>query len=167
MSQKLTVTSATNYDKKKDGTPMLDNKGRQKYRSVIKTVERGEEMMSGFVFKPIQAGEVIEAELKPETYNGVTRMSFSIVTPASEVARAAGNDSAVISELKNHTVLLKNIHNTLEDIRIAFSTHSTIEAMRKGEPQVIVTTFDEQNIGEFPTEAMPVLDEEDFGNPFE
>jgi hypothetical protein len=166
---KLTVTSAQNYDKKKDGTAMLDGKtGRQKYRSVIKTVERGEEMLSGFVFKPIKAGDVIEADLKPDTYNGVTRMQFSIIQTTQEKVQGA-QTGEVIVEMKNHTVFLKQILTTLEDIRIALATHQTIESMKK--PPTAPTkepldTFDE-NIGELHTEALPVLDEEDFGNPFE
>lgn len=164
---KLTVTSAQNYGTKKDGTQMVDNKGNQKYRSVIKTVERGEEMLSGFVFKPINVGDILEAAIKPEIYNGVSRMTFSI-TPTTQEKVQGAQTGDVIAEMKNHTVFLRQILATLESIQMSLSTHQTIEAMRKPTPPVKdpLDTFDE-NIGDLPTEGLAVLDEEDFGNTFE
>lgn len=161
---KLTVTSATNYDKKKDGGEMRDSKGNKKYRSVIKTVEKGEETLSGFVFKPLNAGDIIEAELKPETYNGQTRMTFNITQSGAEKVQGV-ETGLVLAEMKNHTVFLKQILSAVEGIHMSLSTHQTIEAIKK--PSTILTAFDEENIGEFPTEAMPVEGEDDFGTAFD
>lgn len=161
---KLTITSATNYDKKKDGQPIIDNKGIQKYRSVIKTVEKGEEFLSGFTYAPLQAGQVIEADIKIETFQGQDKMVFNIKDTQKAGVSSAQANSETTQELKNHTVLLKQILNAAESMSMSLATHQTIESMNKRD--VVVTSFDEENIGEFPTEALPVLDEEDFGNPF-
>lgn len=162
---KLTITEAYNDDKKRDGSQILDNRGRQKYRSRIKTSEKGEAFLTGFVYKPLMAGQVIEADVIQEEYNGQPQLRFTLKQTPQEKIQST-NTGEVLTEMKTHTVFLRQILGTLEDIRIALATHKTIESMKKPEPaKDPLDTFDE-NIGELPTDAMPVLDEDDFGNPF-
>lgn len=163
---KLTVTKAYNDDKNKAGVPYLTKTGKQQYRSRIQTVERGEEWLSGFVFKQLQAGEVIEADLTNDPKYG---MQFRIAANPAAMAGAAQSDSAVTAELKNHTIFLKQILTTLEGMAMSMATHQTIEAIKKPAPAVApvlapVDTFDE-GLGEIQTDALEVSDEDDFGDP--
>lgn len=159
---KLTVNQATNYDKKKDGGLITDNRGKQKWRTVIKTNEYGDEFLSGFVYRPIQVGDVIEAEIKTETYNGAEKKVFSIVTPTAQKAEATQSSSDILSEMKTHTVLLKEILNKAEGIYMSISTYQTIESIKKPASSVVPEVAD-LPLMTYP-EAQEVSGENDFGN---
>lgn len=143
----LHITQVTNHDKKKDNTPMLDSKGRQKYRSVIKTNEYGDQFLSGFVFRPLTVGEVIEADVTTEEYMGKPQLKFALIPSGKQVEAAVQNDSAIITELKNQTILLKAILDKSEGIYMSISTHQTIEALKKPKALVVPdstgTAFDD------------------------
>ena len=123
---KLTITQATNYDKKKDGQQILDNRGKQKYRSVIKTVEHGEEFLSGFVYNPLKQGDVVEALIEEEMYNGKKNLKFTLAPRAKE-----GGNPDILSEMKTHTIVLRAIHEELERITNVLSTNQHIADMKK------------------------------------
>lgn len=127
---KLTITQVENHDKKKDGTPITDNKGRPKFRYSIKAVEKGNEYLTGFGYKPLNVGEVIEAEVSTKEYMGKSQLNFEIKAAGKEMAQAGEHTSAVLSEMKTHTVLLKDIVDKLESIYMSISTHQTIEAIK-------------------------------------
>lgn len=166
---KLTITSVQNYDKKKDGSPITDNKGRPKFRSVIKTVEKGETQLTGFGYKELEAGQVIEAEITTEQYNGNTQYKFDIKPDMGNVSRAAANTSNVEAELRNHTILLKQILTVLEGIQMSQSTHQIIESLKT--PQKVSEKAPESSMeeleaefGEIPVESLEVKGENDFGD---
>lgn len=127
---KLTLTYAENHDKKKDGTPITDNKGRAKFRYSIKAMEKGNEYLTGFGYKPLNVGEVIEAEVTTKEYMGKPQLNFEIKAAGKEIAQAGENTSAVLSELKTHTILMKEILDKLDSVYMSISTHQTIEAIR-------------------------------------
>lgn len=159
---KLTLTQAYNDDKKKDGSPILGKNGQQKYRARIKTVEKGDEWLTGFVFKPLNKGDVIEAEVKSGIYNNAPQLTFDIVTKPQSAAPAYMPE--VLSEMKNHTVFLKNILSEIQRIGMSISTHQTIQAI-KGPTYTSGATTDAA-VGDFMTEGTPVLSEDDYGDPF-
>lgn len=162
---RLTIIEAQNYDKKKDGNPILDNRGKQKFRSVIKTQERPGEYLTGFGYKALQPGEVIEAEVKIVSYNGQDKLEFQIVPSTEQKAAATQGNSDVLSELKTHTVLMKEILNKLEGVYMSISTHQTIEALKKPREEVVGPEdfgFPEGGYPEMP-EALKVGGEEDYG----
>lgn len=168
---KLTIAEAQNFATKKDGSPMTDSRGKAQFRCVIKTVEKGEQRIGGFSYTELKAGEVIEADLKTEMYQGQPQLKFSIVTNPQRAVEASRNNSDILTELKNHTAHLKLILGVMEGIKMGISTHQTIAAMS---PKSITPNFEpvDPEIGELPSDSLEVEDEFDFGkieeiNPFE
>lgn len=152
---KLTITEARCYDKKKDGSALTDKNGRQKYRCVIKTTEKGNELLSGFTFKPLKAGDVIEAEVKEEEYQGQKRLAFSIVPTKN----APAESPAVLAEMKLQTAILKDIANRVEAIYLSISTHQTIASIgKKPAPE---DEYSGDQPGDF--DSAPSADEDDYG----
>ncbi len=82
----LTINSVTHYAEKKDGTPLVDKRGKPYQRAVIKTKETGTDFLSGFVYQPLKEGQVIEAEVKEEEYNGKMSKKFHIVSKDKQEA---------------------------------------------------------------------------------
>lgn len=163
---KLTITEAQNFDTKRDGSPMTDSRGRAQYRCVIKTVEKGDQRIGGFSYKELKPGDVIDADLKTEMYQGQSQLKFFIVTKPQEAVQVARNNSDVLAELKNQTALLNLILGTTDSIKMAISTHQTISAMA---PKSIQPNFDsvidttDSDIGDLPSDSLEVDDEWDFG----
>lgn len=110
----LTITQASNYDSTKSGSPLIDKKGKPYFRSVIKTVEKGNEFLSGFVYQPLQVGHEIEAKVTSETYQGKVQLKFQIEPNGERMAQGAAHQSEVHSELKAQTSLLHLILEELE-----------------------------------------------------
>lgn len=156
----LTITSVQNYDMDKKGNLIKDNKGVQKYRSVIKTNEKGNDFLTGFVYRPLNVGDVIDATITQEQYNGMTQLRFAINPKARNMAQAAQSTSDVLSELKNHTVFLKGILDRVEAIHMAISTHQTIENLKPKEDKFTPEDLEWAN----EPSAREVSGPEDFGN---
>lgn len=165
---KLTITEAQNYDKKKDGSQLVDRRGRQQFRSRIKTVEKGNEVLTGFVYKPLNAGDVIEADVKTEMYQNAPQLRFEIKVAPSQQVEATRSTTEVLSELRAHTVFLKQILDKMEGIYMSISTHQTIEAMRKKVPVAppAPSVDDIEDRIESEPAAQEVSGEDDYGDPF-
>lgn len=165
---KLTITEAQNYDKKKDGTQLVDRRGRQQFRSRIKTVEKGNEWLTGFVYKALNAGDVIDAEVKSEMYQGNPQLRFEVKVAPSQQAEAAQSNTSVLSELRAHTVFLKQILDKMDGIYMSISTHQTIDAMRKKAPVApsAPSVDDIEDRLESEPASQELSEEEVYGDPF-
>lgn len=166
----LTITQVQNYDKKKDGSQILDNKGRPKYRSVIKTTEKGDQFLTGFVYKPLNVGDIIEAKVTEDVYNGNTQLRFDVIPDFKQQGQGAQSNSDVLAELRTHTVLLRDIGKTLEGMGMALSTHQTIESLKSNQARPSTAsplTPDQEwtaELVESAEDAMTVGGEDDYGN---
>lgn len=80
----LKITSVQHYTTKKDGSPLIDKRGKPYQRAVIKTEQTGTEFVSGFVYEPLKEGQVIEANVIDDTYNGKLQKKFSIISKARQ-----------------------------------------------------------------------------------
>lgn len=76
---KLTLTSVTHYDKKKDGSALIDKYGKPYFRAVVKCQEYGSEFLSGFVYNQLKEGQTIDADVKEEMYNGKPQRKFQLM----------------------------------------------------------------------------------------
>lgn len=161
----LKIISATNYDKKKDGLPIVDRKGRPQYRSVIKA-EGYQDFLTGFVYDPLQAGQEIEAKIEIGDYLGKPQYRFTQETDAGKVAQSAQGTNETMIELKNQTAILGKILDKLEGVYMSISTHQTINAIKSKHVEIPPIDSMDFDIGDLPTDAHEVLSEDDFGDPF-
>lgn len=122
----LTITDVRSYHTKKDGSALIDRKGNPYIRTQIKTIEKGNEMLSGFVYQELKVGDVIEAKVETETYQGQPQLRFSIAPNMQRVAAGAENTSAVLAELKSQTAMLREIENSLSTFINGLTTEKLI-----------------------------------------
>ncbi len=156
----LTITDAQNYSTKKDGSPILDREGKQKYRSRIKTVEKGDTWLTGFVYRELNAGDVIDAKIEIEEYQGAEQLRFSVIPNKTAQAQATQEKIDERVEKESTLVLLRTISESVQKIERHLITEGHIQAIKKPEEVVQIT---EEDLGEefdiFAKDDLP-----DFGN---
>lgn len=92
----LTITQATSYKEKKDGSPLIDKHGKPYMRAVIKTREHGDTFLSGFVYHQLKEGDTIDAEVKEEEYMGKKQLKFQIQSAKKQQEEAAKTEMVFI-----------------------------------------------------------------------
>lgn len=134
-TETLTVVEAKNYSTKADGTPLVGQWGPY-FRSVIK-VNEYTEPLSGFPKHEIRAGQVLEAVVTKETYNGREQLKFKVTKSSGGNAHAAPAKAVqapatdLVRAIDTQTSLLRDILNRMEAMYLTFSTVQTLAPKKK------------------------------------
>lgn len=108
---KINITKiAAVYDKKKDGTPLIDKAGKPYFRALIKTREHGEQILSGFLYEQPDhlEGTEVDWEVYEETWNEQKQLKFKVPSKGSELNRAIMRHEAEIAKLWEAVKILQN-----------------------------------------------------------
>lgn len=152
----LTVIEADNKDKKRDGTPYVGKYGPFFYSTI--RVNELAYPLKGFPKHAVRPGDVIEADVTEEEYNGKTEYKFKILKSKGNAAGARSvTPPATAPTANDATVAILreqlSVHRMILDkIEAMYLTMSTVQTMRinkkqRGDAGSSVDASDEEEFG--------------------
>ena len=103
-----TIKRITTSTTKRDGTALIDKKGRPFLKVGLQVAEHGEQWVNGLFFGtqvPWKEGEKVDLVISKETYNGKEQLKFEI--PRKENPNAKANEEILNKLTKIELMVIK------------------------------------------------------------